>query len=209
MLGDLKQHLQAHLSRLEGDWVQSNSGYENDICRVLGMQPEKGRHWDAAWKGHCIEFKKGRSIWLDLVRYSEALLKVNDDARRETICLFFVPNKERSRIEEVICVKSNALIEAVGLTQPQAKSLLQIMEAVPRSLNAQASLTVKDVKRIKAFSVRQEAPIEQQSPPVNQRKPIVDRQEPPIGQGEPIVNQREALDYRQEALVDQWEPIVG
>lgn len=154
MLDDLKQHLQSQLPRLRGEWLHSNSGYEDDICQVLGMQSSKCRYWDATWHNYRIEFKKGRSIWLDLVRYSEISLKLNEDACRETICLFFVPNKERSRIEEVICVETNALIKAVGLNQTQAESLMQLMEAVPRSLNAQASLTVNDIKKIKAFSVQ-------------------------------------------------------
>jgi len=154
MFDDLKQHLQAQLPRLKGDWLHSNSGHEDDICRVLDMQSSKCRYWDATWKHHHIEFKKGRSIWLDLVRYSEISLKLNEDARRETICLFFVPNKERSRIEEIICVETSALIKAVSLNQSQAESLMQLMKALPRSLNAQASLTVNDVKKIKAFSVQ-------------------------------------------------------
>jgi len=42
----------------------------------------------------------------------------------------------------------------IGLTEEQAKFLVKIKESVPRSLNAQASLTMKDIEDIKAFSVQ-------------------------------------------------------
>lgn len=156
MLKDLEQHLRAQLPLLEGDWLRKDSGYEKDICRILAMQPSQCRYWDATWHQHRVEFKKGRSIWLDLVRYSEILLGSNEDARRDTICLFFIPNKVKSQIDEIICVETHTLIKAVGLTNPQAEALVQLMKAVPRSLNAQSSLTINDVREIKVFSVQRE-----------------------------------------------------
>src|SRR5688500_995218 len=133
MFSDLKRHLQDQLPRLKGSWLHSNSGYEDDICRILEMEPSTCRYGDAVWNQYRIEFKKGRSIWLDLVRYSEISLGLNDDARKQTICLFFVPDKERSRIEEVICVETSALVEAIGLTHSQLESLMDIRQAVCRS----------------------------------------------------------------------------
>jgi hypothetical protein len=153
MLDDLKQHLTERLPQLRGNWLQNNSGYEDDICQILEMQSSKCRYWDATWNQYRIEFKKGRNIWLDLVRYSEILINLNEEAGKETICLFFVPNQDRSLIEEIVCVETSALIAAVGLTSSHAVSLIQLMNDVARSLNAQASLTVNDVRRIKAFSV--------------------------------------------------------
>lgn len=117
------------------------------------MRLSTGRYWDAVWNQHLIEFKKGRSIWLDLVRYSEIALKESDESGRKTVSLFFIPNNERSRIEEIVCVETEALIRAVRLSKQQAESLVEMKVSVPRSLNAQASLTVNDVKAISAFLV--------------------------------------------------------
>ena len=154
MFDDLQQHLKTQLPYLTGEWLYSNSGYEEGICKILSMKQSKSRYWDAVWNQHHIEFKKGRSIWLDLVRYSEILLRLNEEAHKETICLFFIPTKSKGKIEEVICVETASLIKFVGITQLQAESLIQISGAVPRSLNAQASLTVNDISEIKVFSVK-------------------------------------------------------
>lgn len=158
MYEDIERHLGRLIHNLAGSDLKKNSGYEGSICDTLNMQISRCRYWDAEWKHHYIEFKKGRSIWLDLVRYSEILLKMNKDASQETICLFFIPRNrartESTEIEEIVCVETNKLIEAVHLNKFQAELLLQVKDSVPRSLNAQASLTVKDIREIKSFSVQ-------------------------------------------------------
>jgi hypothetical protein len=154
MFHELEQHLQTRFPLLKGDWLHRHSDYEDAICEILTMKSSKCRYWDAEWNNYYIEFKKGRSIWLDLVRYSEILQGLEENARKETICLFFIPNKERSCIEEIICVKTSDLITEVKLDSPRAESLMQLKKALPRSLNAQASLTVNDVRKIKTFTIR-------------------------------------------------------
>ena len=149
----LKQHLKTNKKNLIGEWIKKNSSYENDICYILDMQEDKVRYWDAIWKNQPIEFKKGNYIWLDLVRYSEILLKINEDACRETLTLFFIPNKTKNKIEEIICVDTKKLIEYIKLDKEKAKQLILLNENVPRSLNAQASLTKKDVRNIASFIV--------------------------------------------------------
>ena len=149
----LESHLVSLKSRLSGGWVQNNSSYDGDICSILGMSENTVRYWDAIWGDLHIEFKKGNSIWLDLVRYSEILCKANQDAAIKTFTLFFIPNKERECIQEVIGVKTDDIIGKVGLTQAIAKELISLKEIVPRSLNAQASLTKNDVKKLATFIV--------------------------------------------------------
>ena len=95
-----------------------------------------------------MEFKKGRSIWLDLVRYSEILLSITPEAQTETITLFFLPTAYKNSIEEIVVVETKRLIEKMNLTDEIAHRLLELNEQVPRSLNAQASLTVNDIKMI-------------------------------------------------------------
>jgi hypothetical protein len=135
--------------------VQKKSAYEADICRALLMQKEAGRYWDARWNEYRLEFKKGTSIWLDLVRYSEVLLRLNENACREVFSLFFIPDKSKEQISEIICVESCVIIEHLNLSEQYAKMLIQLNDRVPRSLNAQASLTVNDLKRLEKFSVQQ------------------------------------------------------
>jgi hypothetical protein len=154
MPDELKNHLQANLKFLEGDWVKQNSGYENSICQLLGMMTNTGRYWDAKWNEHFLEFKKGRSIWLDLVRYSEILKKCNEDACQEVLSLFFIPDKEREKIIEILCVKTGLIIENLKLNEPYAETILELNKLVPRSLNAQASLTVADLRKIAQFIVK-------------------------------------------------------
>ena len=95
-----------------------------------------------------LEFKKGKSIWLDLVRYSEILLRVTTEASRPTITLFFVPGPYRYEIEEIVVVETNHLIEKLKLNEEIASSLVALNKHVPRQLNAQASLTLADIREI-------------------------------------------------------------
>ena len=152
---DLQSHLAARIMLLHGDWVAKNSAYDDDICAALEMRHETCRYWDARWKDYFIEFKKGKSIWIDLVRYGEVILKANTQACQETVPLFFIPNPVRDKIEEVVGVKTEVLVAKMGLTEQDAKVLLDLAKKVPHSLNAQASLTVTDIQRLKAFSVRE------------------------------------------------------
>jgi len=141
MNNSIEQHLKDHKKDLNGEWVGKNSGYDGAICEVLGMTPRKSRYWDAEWQGMLLEFKKGKSIWLDLVRYSEILLRVTTEASKPTITLFFVPDPYRYEIEEIVVVETNHLIEKLKLNEEIAGSLVALNKHVPRQLNAQASLT--------------------------------------------------------------------
>lgn len=153
MDSDLKNHLETNKPYLTGSWVDRNASYEDDICVVLRMNPKKSRYWDAEWNGLFLEFKKGRSIWIDLVRYSEILLQVDMNASKETMTTFFIPNKTRTLIEEIIVADTKRLIEKLRLNTEMAKALIELNKIVPRSLNAQASLTVNDKKGISKWII--------------------------------------------------------
>jgi len=75
MLNQLEQHLIENKNKLMGEWIKNNSSYDGYICDILNMTEDTVRYWDAIWNNQYIEFKKGNSIWLDIVRYSEILLK--------------------------------------------------------------------------------------------------------------------------------------
>lgn len=153
MFDDLKEHLSKNGNQLYGLWIRNNSSYDSDICDILEMNVSTGRYWDAQWNEYYMEFKKGNSIWLDLVRYSEIFLKINKDASKDTLTLFFIPDKERKKIEEVICVETKSIIKKVKLTEEIAKQLINLNDVVPRSFNAQASLTKKDVRDLAEFII--------------------------------------------------------
>jgi hypothetical protein len=153
MFEDLKELLSNKGTLLYGSWVKNNSSYDSDICDILEVNVSTGRYWDAQWKAYYIEFKKGNSIWLDIVRLSEVFLKIDEEASKETLTLFFIPDKKRERIEEIICVKTKSIIEKIAITEEIAKQLIKLNKEVPRSLNAQASLTKKDVRSLAEFII--------------------------------------------------------
>lgn len=152
----LKELLKTHISLLNGNFVSKNSGYDGDICKIInGFNEATTRYWDCFWKDESlyIEFKKGRSVWLDLVRYSEIILETNNESSIETFTLFFIPNNSRSKIVEIIGLKTIKLIEKINLDKKDAIQLLDLNKTVPRSFNAQASLTIKDIRDIADFIV--------------------------------------------------------
>lgn len=153
IIKQLEQHLKNKKDYLIGEWIKNNNSYDGYICDILDMQEDTGRYWDVIWNSQQIEFKKGNSIWLDLVRYSEILLQSNVNASKDTLTLFFIPNKTKNKIEEIICVTTKKLIEYIKLDQEKAEQLILLNENVPRSLNAQASLTKKDIRSIATFIV--------------------------------------------------------
>jgi hypothetical protein len=153
MYEDLKSHLEVNKYNLRGAWVAKKDQYENYICGALFMSANKSRYWDARWNEYYLEFKKGKSVWLDLVRYSEILLKLNPSVSHQVLNLFFIPNINRSSICEILCVETNTLINTLRLTNIFANQLIELNKNIPRSLNAQASLTINDLRQISVFII--------------------------------------------------------
>ena len=77
---------------ITGDWIKMNSSYESGLCGVLGWSVDTNRYFDATYNNIKIEIKKGRSIWLDLVRYSEIILGVGES---NTITAFIIPYRNK------------------------------------------------------------------------------------------------------------------
>ena len=126
----LQDHLRKRFEHLKGDWVSKRSNYDEEICHALEMEDDKRRYWDARWKEYFIEFKKGKSDWIDLVRYAEILLRENEEACRKTITMFFMPYAYRNEIEKIICVETEKLIAKMGLTEYDAKALCDLSKRV-------------------------------------------------------------------------------
>ncbi len=152
-LTSLENILKSKINNLTGNWVSKNSSYDSSISEILGFCHETNRYWDAKFNDFFIEYKKGKSIWLDLVRYSEILNQSNNNSSIETLTLFFIPNLEKDSIEEIICVETSKLISKLGINKADAELLISLNDKMPRSLNAQASLTVNDVRKLMNFNV--------------------------------------------------------
>jgi hypothetical protein len=102
----------------------------------VGWNKELTRYYDATSYTFKIEIKKGKSIWLDLVRYSEIVLGKGDE---DTITAFFIPNNERTEIVNIYFVKTKSIIDFLRIDKASAEYLLHLMKRMPHSLNCQAS----------------------------------------------------------------------
>lgn len=130
---------------ISGSWIARNSGYERDLCKILNWDFSTARYYDALCDDVAIEIKKGKSIWLDLVRYSEIFL---GEGTQDTITAFFIPNSERSKIQHVYFVDTRDLMTKLNLSNKRAEIIVAINKDMLRSLNMQVRLTVKDIKDI-------------------------------------------------------------
>lgn len=149
-LQDLEKHLRWSLPLLRGDWVSGKRRYENFFASVIGATFQEGRYWDCIWQGIYLELKLD-NIWLDLVRYSEYLLKRTSESHVKVVTLFM--RYKQQRITDIYAVNTESLIGALNLATRSAEDLLRIKDEVPRSLNAQANLAGSDIRKIAEFHV--------------------------------------------------------
>ena len=155
-IDQLKKHITSKINILEGDWISKNSGYEKEACRQLSFICETKRYWDCRFNEMFIEIKKGKSIWLDEIRYSEILLSVemdNMDCQKDTITIFIIPTKDRKLIEKIYIIDTKKIISFLKLTPEWAKGLLFRKKQINRSLNCQQSMTVNDLKKIANYEI--------------------------------------------------------
>ncbi len=156
MLDRLQRQLLAHIGNLHGEWVQKSSAYELELCNLLEMEhaPRK-TYWDAVWGEYLLEFKKGhRHFWFNLVRYSNLILESDVAASRVVYTLFFIADKQRHRIDEVVLVETHALLTLLRIDPEIARSLIDLRTNMLRGLNAQCRLTVSDIRSISTFTVK-------------------------------------------------------
>lgn len=149
----LREHLREHIKLLTGDWISKNSGYEKEVCIRLGLECQQNRYWDCKYNETYIEIKKGKSIWLDEVRYCEIFMGCTDDSNKETITIFLIPNKDKSKIENILIIDTKKLIEFLQINVEWAKTLLTHCKTIRRSLNCQQSMTLKDIKSIADYII--------------------------------------------------------
>lgn len=144
----LHAHLCSVKNNLCGDWVCKNSGYERDCCKSMGVILDTSRYWDCIHADMHVELKKGRSIWLDQVRYSEILLGATQGSTVPTVTLFMIPCRQRQRIETMYLIETRKLVEHMDIGPGWASSLLDKKKRMKRSLNCQQSMTLRDLREI-------------------------------------------------------------
>jgi len=152
----LNHYLQYKIKELNGEWISKNSGYEKEACINLGFKCDTKRYWDCEYNGLYIELKKGKSIWLDEVRYCEIFMsdKIdNEECKKETITIFMIPSKDKNKIENIIIIDTQKLIPFMKINTEWAEILLTRHKKTTRSLNCQQSMTIKDLKLIADYII--------------------------------------------------------
>ena len=149
----LNEYLHGKMEELRGSWISKNSGYENDLCIILGFNCQKERYWDCEYNDLYIEIKKGKSIWLDEVRYSEIFMGINDKCKQKTITIFLIPSKDKNKIENIIIVDSQKLIDYLKIDAKSAEFLLTRHEIINRTLNCQQSVSLGDARSMADYIV--------------------------------------------------------
>ena len=150
----LNFYLEYQIKELHGGWISKNSGYEKEACINLGFNCETKRYWDCEYDGLYIEIKKGKSIWLNEVRYCEIFMSDNDECKKETITIFLIPSKDKNRIENIIIINTRKLIQFLKINTEWAERLLIHNKETTRSLNCQQSMTLKDLKLIADYIIK-------------------------------------------------------
>ena len=140
-------------SLLNGGWIKRNNSYERELCSVLEFNCETKRYWDCEYNGRYIEIKKGRSIWLDEVRYCEIFLKTSKESSIETVTLFFVNDKQRENIDKIYIVETKKILDFLKINDEWARVVLARKNAIKRSLNCQQNMTLKDLREICDYEI--------------------------------------------------------
>ena len=152
---NVKNHIETRFDALSGSWVSKTSGYEEGACEALDFTCEKKRYWDCTFEDTYIELKKGKSIWLDEVRYSEVFEGIkNEDCKKKTITLFLIPDTKRTRIETIYILDTQKIIKFMEITSESAAFIVNRSNIVKRSLNMQQSMTLKDLRCIADYEIK-------------------------------------------------------
>jgi len=155
-MDELHIYLQDKIKELNGAWISKNSGYEREACLNLGFNCERKRYWDCEYNGLYIEIKKGKSIWLDEVRYCEMFMSdtiENNECKMKTITMFLIPSADKNTIKNIYLIDTCKLIQFLKINKEWAENLLIRHKEITRSLNCQQSMTLKDLKLIADYII--------------------------------------------------------
>ena len=150
---NLVSHLTNKKSDLSGAWIKKNSNYEEDLCKNIVFNFNTNRYWDGIYKNFYIEIKKGKSIWLDEVRYSEILLNVNKDCEINTYTMFLIPSKNKESIDDIYLVDTKKIIKFLNINENWAKILLERNNSLKTNINCQQRLTLGNLKTLADYKI--------------------------------------------------------
>jgi hypothetical protein len=155
-MNNLHIYLQSKINELNGAWISKNCGYEKEACLNLGFNCERKRYWDCEYNGSYIEIKKGKSIWLDEVRYCEIFMSdiiENDECKKKTITIFLIPTNDKNKIEKIYIIDTQKLIDFLKIDKVWAERLLDRYKQTTRSLNCQQSMSINDLILIADYTI--------------------------------------------------------
>lgn len=150
---ELNTYLQHKIKELNGTWISKNSGYEKEACINLGFTCETKRYWDCKYNDTYIEIKKGKSIWLNEVRYCEIVMNSNEDCKKKTFTIFIIPSKNKTIIDTIYIIDTQKLIHFMKLTPEWAVQVLCRYKETGKSLNYQYPMTIKELREIADFKI--------------------------------------------------------
>ena len=139
-LEDLAKHLKSNMSRLGGDWVTRNSGYEAKFAEIVGAHQIDGKLWDCTWGELCIEVKKCKwHSWINLVPYAE-LVSSKDAEMGNLVTLFLFHRGKEQRIASFSLMTTSKLVGLLGLTKYNAPAVTKLNKEFGEGLNIQFRL---------------------------------------------------------------------
>jgi hypothetical protein len=107
----LKELLENHLCELDQSSISTNasknSGYEKEVCAILGMKLSRTRLADAVWGSYLVEFKKGGPLWINVVRIAE---QYQATPFQDVVWIIFRVNRTAKRVNEIIVLTLSDLI---------------------------------------------------------------------------------------------------
>jgi hypothetical protein len=142
--------------KLFGLWIDKKNGYEKEFCKLTGLIHKNTRYMDCTLGDNiCIELKKGKgAVWLDEVRYSEILLRINEDSKIKTFTVFI--KYKPGKVTSILIIKTEKLIESMGLTIESAEYMLakfKKTKSLGHGLNCQHSMSYKQLTKIADFII--------------------------------------------------------
>ena len=140
------------IGSMQGDWVVPKNAYEKRFCELLGWRCVNHRYYDAAvGETLCVEIKKGQSqMWFDMVRYAEIFSGVGT---QNTVTVFFKWNKRAKRVDRVLVMDTERLMQRLGINACVAQCILLANELLPGRVNHQQGLSHLQMESIAAHVV--------------------------------------------------------
>ena len=147
----IKKKLQSYIHLLQGDFTVKEKHYEERLCSLLEWECYNDRYFDAFNGESFIEIKKGLGhMFYNMIRYAEIYLKCG---KQDTITLFMRYNKSKKRIDEVLIIDTQKILDFLDLSATKASLCIYMKKTAKRQIHIQASATLKDMRQWSSYIV--------------------------------------------------------